>query len=106
MPLYIVCALYCCLDARKKKMYHQEPEGVEASTVPANEIQRERTAKIPLGQSKRMYAYNAVRGMSVCGFAGEKCPGFALNWYTFPRRSGRLAAWVRCVCQRPVLRCF
>ena len=39
-------------------------------------------------------AYNAVRGMSgVCGFAGEKCPGFALNWYTFPGRSGRIAAW-------------
>ena len=47
------------------------------------------------GRSFRPPAYNTVRGMSgVCGFAGEKCPGFALNWYTFPGRSGRIAAWV------------
>ena len=44
--------------------------------------------------SFRPPASNAVRGMSgVCGFAGEKCPGFALNWYTFPVGPGRMAAW-------------
>ena len=49
----------------------------------------------PSAWSFRPPAYNAVRGMSgLCGFTGRKCPGFALNWYTFPMGTGRMDAWV------------
>ena len=56
--------------------------------------------------SFRPPASNAVRGMSgVCGFAGEKCPGFVGKRFTFPVGPGRMAAWMGdgSACQRTSL---
>ena len=48
--------------------------------------------------SFRPPASNVVRGMGgVCGFAGEKCPGFVGKRFTFPVGTGRMAAWMEII---------